>query len=239
MKASSRQSARQAAGQMGTASGSERTRTRKKRAGRRRGSSGESRAAIIKAAKELFSSRGFRGTTTREIARLARVDMALVHYFFGTKAELFARVIDVPLPAAQLQGLIGEENDESAGERLARFYLEDMFLAHGREITGMLRAALGDPDCIPTLRKLLQEGVVRDAAAVLKGRGGKLKAELVGAVVVGLFICRHMMAVEPLATAPAEDVVVLLAPALQVLLAGPAPSRRGARSRKPARSRVT
>jgi AcrR family transcriptional regulator len=208
---------------------------RKARPGRRIGSGGASKGAIIEAAKELFAARGFRGTTTREIAKLAGVDMALVHYFFGTKAELFARVIDVPLPAAQIAELIGKKDDRGAGERLARFYLETMFIENGSQITSMLRAALGDPESIPTLRKLLQEGVVRDAAALLSGRSAKLKAELVGAIVVGLFICRHMMQLEPLASAPVKNVVAAIAPALQAVLGGAA--ARPARSRRRPRSK--
>jgi AcrR family transcriptional regulator len=212
---------------------------RKTRPGRRTGSAGASKAAIIEAAKRLFAARGFRGTTTREIAKLAGVDMALVHYFFGTKAELFAHVIDVPLPAAQIAKLIGQKEDRGAGERLARFYLETMFVENGNQITSMLRAALGDPESIPTLRKLLQEGVVRDAAALSSGRSAKLKAELVGAIVVGLFICRHMMQLEPLATAPVKDVVALIAPALQAVLTGAAARPTRARSRARPRSKDT
>jgi AcrR family transcriptional regulator len=204
---------------------------RKKRPGRRIGSAGESQAAILKAAKELFGARGFRGATTREIAKLAGVDIALVHYFFGTKAALFSRVIEVPIPATQMAELIGQKDDRKAGERLARFYLERMFVENGTAIAGMLRAALGDPGCRPTLRKLLQDGVVKDASQVLKGPDAKLKAELVGAMVVGLFTCRHMMEMEPLATAPVEEVVSLLAPAIQALLAGSTAQPRARRRR--------
>jgi AcrR family transcriptional regulator len=210
---------------------------RKKRPGRRIGSAGKSQAEILKAAKELFGLRGFRGTTTREIAKLAGVDMALVHYFFGTKAALFSRVIEVPIPATQIAELIGQKDDDNAGERLARFYLERMFIENGTAITGMLRAALGDPDCRPTLRKLLEDGVVKDVARVLKGPDAKLKAELVGAMVVGLFTCRHMMEMEPLATAPVADVVTLLAPAIQAVLEGSTKSPARPRARRQRRSR--
>jgi AcrR family transcriptional regulator len=201
---------------------------KKKRLGRRSGSTGESRAAIIKAAKDLFSSRGFRGTTTREIARQAGVDMALVHHFFGTKAQLFSHVIEVPMAAMQVADMLGQKDDDAVGERLARFYLGSLFVENREEITAMLRAALGDPDCRPTLRKLLEDGVVKDAARKLKGPGAKLRAELLGAIVVGLFVCRHMMEMEPLATAPIEDIVARLGPAIDAVLAGAAapPARR-------------
>ena len=60
------------------------------RTGRRRGESG-SRAAVLKSARRLFSSKGYDATSVRAVAAKARVDPALVLHFFGSKAELFAQ----------------------------------------------------------------------------------------------------------------------------------------------------
>jgi AcrR family transcriptional regulator len=72
----------------------------KKRLGRRIGSSGKSRAAILKAARALFAKQGFRGATTRAIAQRARVNVGLVNYFFESKAKLFAEATDTRVAAA-------------------------------------------------------------------------------------------------------------------------------------------
>jgi AcrR family transcriptional regulator len=42
----------------------------------------------------LFSERGFRGTTTREIAQAAGVSEAMVFRHFATKEELYAAILD-------------------------------------------------------------------------------------------------------------------------------------------------
>ncbi|WP_339914279.1 TetR/AcrR family transcriptional regulator [uncultured Brevundimonas sp.] len=53
---------------------------------------GDTRAAILDAAEDLFSKHGFYGVTIREVAREAGVDTALVHYYFGAKRALFDSV---------------------------------------------------------------------------------------------------------------------------------------------------
>jgi AcrR family transcriptional regulator len=53
-----------------------------------------SRSRILRVATTLFAQRGFVGTTTREIARRAGVNPALVFYFFGNKEKLYYAVYD-------------------------------------------------------------------------------------------------------------------------------------------------
>lgn len=52
----------------------------------------EPREQILDAAEKLFAMHGFYGVTTRQVAREAQVDVALTHYYFGTKRGLFDSV---------------------------------------------------------------------------------------------------------------------------------------------------
>jgi AcrR family transcriptional regulator len=61
--------------------------------GRSRRSSGEVRALLLGAARELFIAAGYEGTTTREIASRAGVTEKLLFNNFGSKAELFEAAI--------------------------------------------------------------------------------------------------------------------------------------------------
>src|SRR5688572_33440079 len=54
----------------------------------------ERRLQILRVAVSLFSNRGFRGTTTREIAQAAGVSEAMVFRHFATKEELYAAILD-------------------------------------------------------------------------------------------------------------------------------------------------
>jgi AcrR family transcriptional regulator len=48
---------------------------------------------IFLAATKLFSEYGFRDTTTRAIASLAGVKQVMLHYYFGTKVDLYEAVL--------------------------------------------------------------------------------------------------------------------------------------------------
>src|ERR1700761_8652121 len=73
------------------------------RPGSRSGSRAEQRrrteARILDAATEVFFSAGYDRTTIRAVAAAAGVDAGLVMHYFGSKQELYRRVIDAaPVP---------------------------------------------------------------------------------------------------------------------------------------------
>ena len=54
----------------------------------------ERRSQILQVAIKLFSQNGFRGTTTKEIARAAGVSEAMVFRHYATKEELYRAILD-------------------------------------------------------------------------------------------------------------------------------------------------
>ena len=54
----------------------------------------ETRAALIQAALKLFGRQGFEGTSTREIAALAKANIGSIAYHFGGKEGLHAATAD-------------------------------------------------------------------------------------------------------------------------------------------------
>ena len=55
---------------------------------------GDSRARIIEAAREAFSTMGFEGASLRGVAKEAKVQHQLATYYFKTKEELWMAVMD-------------------------------------------------------------------------------------------------------------------------------------------------
>ncbi|MGF1492346.1 MAG: TetR/AcrR family transcriptional regulator [Microcoleaceae cyanobacterium] len=53
----------------------------------------ETKDQIISAAERLFAERGFAGTTLRNVVNEAGVNLAAVHYHFGSKEDLFRAVV--------------------------------------------------------------------------------------------------------------------------------------------------
>jgi AcrR family transcriptional regulator len=66
----------------------------------------ERRRQIIEAAATLFSHKGFRGTTTREIARAVGVSEAMLFKHFATKEELYAAIIEAKSHVEQLMDAV-------------------------------------------------------------------------------------------------------------------------------------
>lgn len=61
---------------------------------RQRMSSEERKAAIVEAAVKLFAEKGFRGTTTRELAAAVGVTEPVLYQHFQTKRDLYTAIID-------------------------------------------------------------------------------------------------------------------------------------------------
>jgi len=53
----------------------------------------DTKEQIISVAERLFAERGFAGTTLRSVVSEAGVNLAAVHYHFGSKEELFRAVV--------------------------------------------------------------------------------------------------------------------------------------------------
>ena len=177
----------------------------------------DSRGRILSAARELFAKHGLRSTTTRAIAAKARVDAALVHYFFGTKAALFAEAVEVPIPVEELRQVL-EHTHGPRGPVIARFFLEHVFNTRNRAISAILRAAMADPASAPLLRTLLETRVAGALEGLIPLPPARLRAEIIGAQFVGLFVLRHVIGVEPLASASIDSIVALVGPGVDAVL---------------------
>ncbi|MCC6238265.1 MAG: TetR family transcriptional regulator [Dehalococcoidia bacterium] len=178
---------------------------------------GDSRGDILGAARALFASRGYRGTTTRAVAERAGVDVALIHHFFGTKMRLFAESLELARIAGRLSEQLAAPSGDVA-EGVARLYLETLFTEHRDTFAGLLRTVLGSPDDVPELRRIMGEQIVGVASRSLGGPDAALRAELVAAQMIGILVLRHLVGVEPIATTSNEALVRYLVPALRTYL---------------------
>ena len=94
-----------------------------KRRGRPRGRS-DSRDRIIAAATDEFGELGYDAATMRGIAARAGVDSALVHHYFGTKADLFTETVGVPIrPDVDIPALLAGDRADF-GPHVVRYVLE-------------------------------------------------------------------------------------------------------------------
>jgi AcrR family transcriptional regulator len=75
------------------------------------------RGRILHAARALFAEHGFDGTSTRAISEAAGVNLAMIHYYFSTKEQLYERVLVgaiIEVRQAVVSALVGETSPEEA-----------------------------------------------------------------------------------------------------------------------------
>ena len=107
---------------------------------------GEPRRLLLEAARELFNSQGYSGTSTREIADRAGVSETLMFRYFGSKVGLFREALVTPFVEfvedfnAKWQA---GSNDDLDDEQLSRRFIEDLFdlFRRNRGLVVMLWAA--------------------------------------------------------------------------------------------------
>jgi AcrR family transcriptional regulator len=52
------------------------------------------RTAILEIAAKLFAERGYEGTSVRDIASAAGINLAMVNYYFGSKEKLLEKIVE-------------------------------------------------------------------------------------------------------------------------------------------------
>ncbi|HET6165552.1 MAG TPA: TetR family transcriptional regulator [Marmoricola sp.] len=190
--------------------------------GRRPGSP-DTRAAILGAARGLFATAGLSGTSVRAVAAKAGVDPALVHHYFGTKDELFMAALALPFDPREVLGPVVAQGADGAADRLLRVFLSIWDDPELQVPMIALARSLTDPSS----RELMRDGFIKVVIGPLAAGLGidepERRMPLVASQVMGLILMRYLLAVEPLASMPADELVATYAPTIQRYLTGPLP----------------
>ncbi len=93
----------------------------------------ETNRKILDSALDLFSSKGYRSTTTREIAEKAGINELTLFRNFSTKEKLLEKVIDHGFDIEGFQGSIQPELTGDVEEDLLRFIVDVRELVRSRD----------------------------------------------------------------------------------------------------------
>ena len=193
-------------------------------AGRRPGRP-ETRAEILVAARALFAERGYPGTSIRAVASAAEVDPALVHHYFGTKEKLFRAALEVPISPEELVEHILANGPQEAPARLVRTFLGVWDDADtGPAMVSFLRTVVAQAGTAAMVGEFFVATVVRLVAQRLLGAVAPAEAgvriSLVASQMIGLVLVRRVLAVDPLAAMPAEELATAVTPTVERYLFG-------------------
>ncbi len=96
-------------------------------------SADQRREQLIQVAVDLFSRKGFKGTTTREIAAAAGVTEAIIFRHFASKEQFYTAIIDQKLSSPDAAGWIAEFRsamDRDDDEAVIRQLINAIILTH-------------------------------------------------------------------------------------------------------------
>jgi AcrR family transcriptional regulator len=126
--------------------------------GKRRGS-GETRAAILEAARQRLLDEGFARLSTRGVADAAGVPLSQVHYYFGSKQQLILDLLEAENArrlARQTQMYAEDRPLWQRYEQACDFLEDDLESGYVRVLQEMIAAGWADAAIGARVRDLLQ-----------------------------------------------------------------------------------
>ncbi|MEV5557225.1 TetR family transcriptional regulator [Nonomuraea wenchangensis] len=148
------------------------------------------RERILQAARTLFGEQGYEQVTVRTIAAAADANIALVGRYFGSKAGLFAAVLEGEPTIDRL--LEGERAE--LPRRLAEYAAERMRRPPDSPILRALERSARHPEIVDVGRERLIAAVLQPLQARLGGGPDALaRARMATAVVLGIGATRRRL----------------------------------------------
>ena len=199
------------------------TKAERKRPGRPPGVS-DARERILASAREMFARNGIDKTSIRAVAADAGVDPALVHHYFGTKRQLFAAAIRIPVNPMQVLGPLRETPIQELGYRLPSLLLPLWDSETGKGFIAELRSALAGSG-VSLFRAFLQEVIAVEVGSRVDNPPGTgmIRIQFVATQLVGVVMARYILELEPFKSLPVEQIAETIAPNIQRYLTGDLP----------------
>jgi len=170
-------------------------------------------ARILDAATQIFLAAGYERSTIRAVASTAGVDPGLVMHYFGSKQELFRRVIDAA-PVPEVSGEPGQAAEQILGS------LADRLANEPTASLTLLRSMLTNPEAASAASVAAARYEAQIAKAIPAG-DASLRAAIISAITLGVMVSRHLIKSDELATADPAQVISLLRPCMISLAAQP------------------
>ena len=154
----------------------------------------ETRERLLRSAAQLFSERGFKKVTVRDICRAARANVAAVNYHFGDKSGLYREVLQRAIEIVRATSDAAREagQGQPAEERLRRYIHVSMcrVVAEGQSnwISRLMHREIADPT--PAFDALVDQGIRHrfdDLSAIV--------ADLLGCPVTDERVARCVMSI--------------------------------------------
>lgn len=175
----------------------------------------DSRTRIARSARRMFAERGYERTTIRDVAAGAGIDPSLVIRYFGSKSGLFAAVTDHDLGLPPFDSV----PREALARGLVRHFLTRWGTSGDDALVGLLRASTSNEEARRRMRAIFREQLAPEVRRLLGGHpDADRRAELMASQMMGLALCRFVLALPFLSGDDEEAIVDAVAPVLELHL---------------------
>ena len=140
-----------------------------RRRGEPRAAQAGKRKAILLAALEEFSTRGFASARLEDVARRAGVAKGTIYLYFRDKQTLFQELVRAelsPVVAALEAAPIGDLPLRVVAERLVTIFAREIFATHRKDV---IRLVLTEGPRFPAIGEFYYREVVERVMAVIRG----------------------------------------------------------------------
>lgn len=196
-----------------------RTPRRGRRPGRNAG-----REQILAAAAAQFGEHGYQAATIRRIGEAAGVDAKLVHYYFGTKEELFATVIGESFRARGLPGLLVARPPHAGDSPGTRYLLAALTALEdpgmGPAFIGLVRNLGTHEESRRIFLRFVSQELLGRLAPQLPGEDSETRVSLAGSQLLGLVFARYVLKVPPLASLSIPELARIVGPTIDRYILG-------------------
>ncbi len=171
------------------------------------------KSLIKEAAQRIFQEKGYDGTTTREIAATAGVNVALITRYFGSKKGLFEKAV---LSEIDLHW-ITDKKGTSIAETIADFYLSKPVEDRFDGFIAMLHS-ISSTEVRPSIKEILIEQGLTPVIHLIDSDDARARAILVTTQITGLIFYFRAMEYESGYAEEKNDLRKHLLPYLRELL---------------------
>lgn len=180
---------------------------------------------VLEAARAAYARRGYVETTVKGVAAAAGVAPDVVRRYYANREALFAAAMRLPVdPATSIAQLLAPGID-GLGERMVRVTLRMLDDPETRDqLADMVKMGAGAGKATASLREFLESAVVDRVVTFLGVPDARMRVTLATSYLLGVATSRYVLQLEPLASATEDEVVAMVAPAIQAALTTPTPT---------------
>ncbi len=174
------------------------------------------RDAVLAAARRAFAAHGYERTTVRAIAADAGVDPSMVIRYYRSKDDLFRAATEIDLALPELSRVPAADRGAVLARRFVELWDDP---TSGEVLTVLLRSAPTSAGAAERIRDTFAGQVLAMVRRAGSDADVTARAAALGSFMLGSALARYVLELPPLATASADEVVAIMAPVIDAILA--------------------